>query len=168
MESNIAESKMFIHDQAERLRQLVRAETPRAKMIAVTSGKGGVGKSNLVINLAIALRALGKHVTVVDVDLGLANLDVLLGLSCEYTLEHVFMGLKRVEEIAVEVPGGVELVPGSSGVANLADLPAAQRLSFLEGLESLLSRTDILITDTAAGLGSNVVHLHWRPTRSSS
>src|SRR5436309_6954372 len=113
-------------DQAAALRELMRP-TPRqplrqTRVIAVASGKGGVGKTNLTVNLAIALAREGKRVVVLDGDLGLANVDVLLGLSPKFTLQHVVSGERTLGEVMVEAPGGIWVIPGASGLEELANL----------------------------------------------
>lgn len=144
-------------DQAQRLRELVWKAKNRAHVIAVTSGKGGVGKTSTSVNLAIALAAQGKRVVVMDVDLGLANVEVLLGINSPYNIEHVIDGEKTMEEIVVEGPGGIRIVPGSSGLTRVANLAPKARAHVQEGLESLQQEADIIILDTMAGIGHNVL-----------
>ncbi|MBC23885.1 MAG: ATP-binding protein [Phycisphaerae bacterium] len=131
--------------------------TRLAQAVAITSGKGGVGKSNLTVNLAVALARSGRRVCVLDADFGLANVDVLCGLSPRQTLEHVITGKCRLLEATVRCPGGFFLVPGASGVADLADLDGLQRRRLLEQLADLERRVDVLLIDTGAGIGSNVM-----------
>lgn len=126
------------------------------RVIAVTSGKGGVGKTNLVVNLAVALQSLGNNVIVLDADLGLANIDVLLGLNPRYNLGHTISEGKTMEEIMVEGPGGIKIIPGATGIADLADLGDFQREKLIDSLSSLDDKGDILIIDTGAGLSKNV------------
>ena len=128
-----------------------------ARVIAITSGKGGVGKSNTSVNLAIALAAQGKRVILMDADLGLANVEVLLGLSSLHNLEHVIEGEKTMAEILVRGPGGISVVPGSSGLAKIADLTHAGRQNLLGGLQDLQAQSDFIILDTMAGIGRNAV-----------
>jgi flagellar biosynthesis protein FlhG len=147
-------------DQAGTLRVMAQSgESGRlTKVIAVTSGKGGVGKTNVVANLAYALTRLRKKVLVVDADLGLANLDVLLGLTPKSTLEHVFQGVKSLRDIVVEGPGGMQILPASSGVQQLTELSAEQKLTFLAEVDSLEDPVDVMLIDTAAGISSNVLY----------
>lgn len=145
-------------DQAQKLRELVLQQRgPGARVLAVTSGKGGVGKTNTSVNLAIALAALGKRVILMDADLGLANVEVLMGLSSLYNIEHVIEGEKTMLEILVRGPGNIHIVPGSSGLAKVADLSAAQRANLLEGLRALQDQADFILLDTMAGIGKNAV-----------
>ncbi len=137
-----------------------RGPRPRprlARAIAVTSGKGGVGKTNLAVNLAVCLAQLGKRVCLIDADLGLANADVLCNLMPRLTLEHVVGGRCRLAEAILMAPGGFRLIPGACGVAQLADLDDDRRLALLEQLAALECVADMLIIDTAAGLGRNVL-----------
>jgi flagellar biosynthesis protein FlhG len=126
------------------------------KTIAVTSGKGGVGKTNIVANLAIPLRKLGKEVLILDADLGLSNIDVLFQLTPRYNLQHVINGEKRLEDIVVEGPYGIKVIPASSGIQELTALSEFQRLRILEAFESFRHKIDVLLIDTAAGISENV------------
>ncbi len=132
----------------------------RIRVISVTSGKGGVGKTNVVANLALALRNMGKRVLILDADLGLANMDVLLGLNPHYTISHVLKGEKRLEEILITAPGGFKLLPAASGMQELAELDNSQRLFLLNELDSLQELFDILLIDTGAGISSNVMYFN--------
>jgi len=170
-------------DQAERLRRLVaspRTTAPEqvavhphsvsvgpekarergrpmrlARAIAVSSGKGGVGKTNIAVNLAVALAAQGKRVALLDADLGLANADVLCGITPRATLEDVVTGDRSIDEVMVQAPGGFRLVPGASGVSRLADMGQLQRRVVLEQLMALERSVDVLVVDTGAGIGAN-------------
>ncbi len=142
-------------DQAQNLRDFVREREKRARVLAVTSGKGGVGKSNTTVNLAIALVEGGARVIVLDADLGLANVEVLLGLNSLYNLQHVINGEKAMAQILVKGPGGIDVVPGSSGIMKLADLNAHARQNVLVGLRDLTDMADFVIIDTMAGIGQN-------------
>ncbi len=144
-------------DQAQSLRELVWKSRNKARVIAITSGKGGVGKTSASVNLAIAMAARGGRVILLDADLGLANVEVLMGLSSLYNLEHVIEGERRMSDILVRAPGGIEIIPGSSGLAKMADLPAAARQNLLQGLEDLQRLADFIIIDTMAGIGRNAV-----------
>ena len=128
------------------------------RVISVASGKGGVGKTNLTANLAFAFAAAGKRVLILDADLNLANIDVLLGLNPPFTLHHVFLGEKKLREVMVEGPGGIRILPGSSGILELSHLSESERLYFLTEMEELGGDTDILLIDTAAGINDNVIY----------
>jgi flagellar biosynthesis protein FlhG len=128
----------------------------RTHVIAVSSGKGGVGKSNVVANLAVALAKAGKRVLVLDADLGLGNLDVLLGLVPHYTIEHVLSGARTLDDILLEGPSGIQVLPASSGVPNLTALTESQQLLIQEQLEQLSVDKDVLLIDTGAGISPTV------------
>ena len=128
------------------------------RFIAVTSGKGGVGKTNIVANLSFSLSELGKKVVVLDADFGLANLDVLLGLTPRYHLGHVLYGNKDIGEIMVQGPEGIQIIPASSGLQQMSELTLLQRNRLIEGFNRLDSSIDYFIIDTAAGVSRNVVH----------
>lgn len=135
----------------------MRERERRARVVAITSGKGGVGKSNTTVNLAIGLVAQGARVVVLDADLGLANVEVLLGLNSTYNLQHVINGERTVAQTLVKGPGGIEVVPGSSGIMKIADLNSAARQSILAGLRDLQDLADFILIDTMAGIGQNAV-----------
>lgn len=126
------------------------------KTITVTSGKGGVGKTNMVANLAIALRKLGKEVMILDADLGLSNIDVLLDLAPRYNIQHVISGEKGLKDVIVEGPHGVKILPASSGVQEMTELDEFQRLRLLEEFDSYDGDIDVLLIDTGAGISTNV------------
>jgi len=150
-----------VDEQARKLRELIAEKRPPASLtartVAITSGKGGVGKTQVATNLAIALAKFGKKVIVIDVDLGLANIDVLLGLKPAYTLEHVLKGEKQVKDVVVHDVYGVDVIPASSGVESMANLTDYQKERLLSGFGSLESDYDIVLVDTAAGLSANVL-----------
>lgn len=127
------------------------------KTIAVTSGKGGVGKTNISVNLAIELARRGKRVVVFDADLGLANVDVVMGVRAEWTLQHALSGEKLLRQVIQPGPGGVEFIAGGSGIEALANLQGNQLERFLMELADLERSTDILIFDTGAGIDNNVL-----------
>ncbi len=150
-------------DQAVKLRNMAeeaagcRPRENATRVIAVSSGKGGVGKTNSVVNLAVAFSKMRKKVLLLDADLGLGNLDVLLGLAPRYNIGHLLRGERTLEEVLVEGPAGIMILPASSGVQELTDLTAAERLSLQSYLESMNLNFDILIIDTGAGISSNVL-----------
>jgi len=127
------------------------------KVIAITSGKGGVGKTNIVANLGFALSRLGKKVIILDADLGLGNLDVLLGLAPKYNLSHVISGEKSMEEIILKGPGNIEILPASSGIQELTQLSKQQKIQIFTKLDLLIDTVDVLLIDTAAGILTNVL-----------
>jgi flagellar biosynthesis protein FlhG len=129
---------------------------PRARTVVVTSGKGGVGKSNLAANLAVELGARGARVLLLDADFSQANLDLLLGLHPRYDLQHVVSGERTMEEIVVQGPRGVTLVPAASGVPELADLDDFRREALLRGLGHLDKDVDLVLIDTASGVSRQV------------
>ena len=129
----------------------------KARVIAITSGKGGVGKTSIVANLGYAFTKLGKKVLILDADLGLGNLDVLLGLAPRYNLSHVVMGERTIDEILVEGPGQMKILPASSGIQELTHLTREQKIEIFTQLDSLINSVDILFIDTAAGISSNVM-----------
>jgi flagellar biosynthesis protein FlhG len=138
---------------------MVRVRTRRARVIAVTSGKGGVGKSTFALNLAVSAARHYGRVTLVDADLGLANLDVMCGVSPKMGLADVLRKGRELSEVTVKTPHGVDLIPGASGIAYLADLPDEDRVRFLTLLETVERDTDLLIIDTGAGISRNVIRI---------
>jgi flagellar biosynthesis protein FlhG len=134
-----------------------RARSSNARVIAITSGKGGVGKTSIVGNLGYAFTKLGKKVLILDADLGLGNLDVLLGLAPKYNLSHVILGEKTIDEILVEGPGKMKILPASSGIQELTHLNKDQKIQILTQLDLLIDSVDVLFIDTAAGISSNVM-----------
>jgi flagellar biosynthesis protein FlhG len=128
-----------------------------ARVIAITSGKGGVGKTSIVANLGYAFTKLGKKVLILDADLGLGNLDVLLGLAPRYNLSHVIMEEKSIEDILIEGPGKMKILPASSGIQELTNLTRKQKINILTQLDRLIDRVDVFFIDTAAGISSNVM-----------
>ncbi len=151
-------------DQASRLRALARQLPPEAslfpsRVMAITSGKGGVGKTNVVAGLAMALAQTGQRVTVLDADFGLANLDILLGLTPTHTLEHVLRGEKLLEEIILDGPLGIRVIPASSGIQELTRLDTTAELRLVQGLQRVAEGQDWLLIDTAAGIHDSVVKL---------
>ena len=152
-------------DQAEQLRELVRNreqgdEKPetqkKTRIIAIASGKGGVGKTNISINLALAYAQLGKKVIVMDADLGLANVNVVLGMIPKYNLYHLIRKQKRMSDIILDTSYGIQIVAGASGFSKIANLSDDEREGFIREL-SELQTADIIIIDTSAGVSNNVL-----------
>lgn len=156
-------------DQATQLRTMVSqigalapssAHAParsRASVIAITSGKGGVGKSNISVNLAIKLAQSGKDVVLLDADLGLANADVLCNIDLPCNLSHVIARKKELRDVLVNAPGGFRLIGGASGLARMADLSDFDRQRLVSALGELEQQTDIILIDTGAGISPNVL-----------
>lgn len=132
----------------------------RMRVIAVTSGKGGVGKTNIVVNLCVALSRMGRRVFLLDADMGLANVDVLLGMVPRFTLEHVMSGQKELHEIVLEGPGGFKVLPASSGIGELSELGYEQQMQLFRALGTLDAEMDYLFIDTGAGISSNVLRFN--------
>ena len=160
----------LLMDQASQLRSLMTqqqlqqqsrgvgdAAGPRANVIAITSGKGGVGKSNVAVNLAIQFASVGRDVVLLDADLGLANADVLCSLELPYNLSHVIARKKELADVMYKAPGGFRLIGGASGLARMADLTDFDRQRLVDALVALEQQTDIILIDTGAGISPNVL-----------
>ncbi len=153
-----------MEDQAEQLRELMKGKiavaTPpggkKTRIITVASGKGGVGKTNVSINMAIAYARIGKKVIVMDADLGLANVNVMLNMIPKFNLYHVIRKQKTMREIILDTDYGIQIVAGASGFSKIANLGDEERQNFIEELNTL-SSADIVIIDTSAGVSSNVL-----------
>lgn len=130
------------------------------RVICITSGKGGVGKTNVTANLAYTLARKGKRVLILDADLNLANIDVLLGITPKYNLQHVFSGEIPLADIVVKGPGGFGILPGSSGILELSELSESQKMYFLEEMDVFGRQLDFLLIDTAAGINNNVIYFN--------
>jgi flagellar biosynthesis protein FlhG len=147
-------------DQAANLRRLVletdAKKQKKTKTIAITSGKGGVGKTSVAVSLSIALAQGGDSVTLLDADLGLANINVILGIIPKYNLYHVIKGQKKLKDIVIEVPEGIKIIAGASGFHQLANLDPKQRNEFI-GAVAELDQDDFMIIDTGAGVSQNVL-----------
>ena len=137
-----------------------RNRNSNAQVIAITSGKGGVGKTNIVANLGFKLTQLGKRVLILDADLALGNIDVLLGLTPKYNLSHVVMGEKTVSEIIIQGPGNINILPAASGIQDLTQITKEQRTNILAELDLVLDTIDILLIDTATGISSNIMYFN--------
>jgi len=145
------------NDQAAKLRKMMRQTRRRARIITLTSGKGGVGKTVAAINLGICLAAGGKRVLLVDADLGLANVDVLLNLQSTYNLAHVIAGQVTVDQAIADGPAGLQILTGGSGLTRLADLSEFERRNLMDLLSDLHELFDVIIFDTSAGISRNVM-----------
>ncbi len=150
-------------DQAENLRKMMNTidkktikSGKKTRIITVTSGKGGVGKTNIAVNMGIAFAKMGKKVIVMDADLGLANVNVCLGIIPKYNLFHIIKKQKTMKDIIIETNYGIDIVAGASGFSKVANLTDEEREGFVSEIESL-SYADIIIVDTGAGVGQNVL-----------
>ncbi|AGH45761.1 MinD/ParA family protein [Paraglaciecola psychrophila] len=145
----------MIEDQASSLRRMNQSRL--IKVIAVTGGKGGVGKTNVTLNTAISLAQQGKRVMVLDADLGLANVDVLLGLRVEKNLSHVLSGECTLDEVLVVGPYGIKIAPATSGSQSMTELTPTEHAGLIRAFSELQSQVDVLIVDTAAGISDMVL-----------
>lgn len=148
-------------DQAEQLRNIIKMKQVKpetnARVITVTSGKGGVGKSNVSINLGIQLKKLGLRVIILDADFGLANIEVLFGAIPKYSLKDTIEGKRPLKEVITEGPLGVQFISGGTGVEGLANLNKIQLENLLRGLSELDTMADVIIVDTGAGISDSVL-----------
>lgn len=142
-------------DQADGLRRMVQQRPVR--VITVTSGKGGVGKTTVCVNLAMAMRRAGKDVMIMDADLGLANVDLMLGMHPQYNLTHVVSGERSLDEIIAQGPEGIMVVPAASGAQMMVDLTPTQHAAIIRAFSELRQNVDVLLVDTAAGISGSVV-----------
>jgi len=145
-------------DQASGIRKMRQIKPKPVRVIAVTSGKGGVGKTNLSVNLGVALSQMGRRVALLDADMSLANVDILLGLSPKYNLSHVLHGEKTLEDIMLTGPAGLKVIPASSGVQQMAELSNIEQAGVIRAFSEIDQSLDVLIVDTAAGISSSVVN----------
>jgi flagellar biosynthesis protein FlhG len=145
----------MIYDQASGLRRL--SQPSLTKVISVTGGKGGVGKSNVTLGMAIAMARQGKRVMVLDADLGLANIDIMLGIRPKKNLGHVLAGECELRDTIVEGPFGIRIIPATSGTQSMAELSHAQHVGLIRAFGSLDEEMDVLLIDTAAGISDMVV-----------
>jgi len=130
------------------------------RVIAVTSGKGGVGKTNVVGNMAVALSRMGKRVVIIDADVGLANIDIIFNLRPEYNMRHIINSQKTLNQVMVTSDHGIKILPGGSGFAELTQLKEGEKLNLLSEFESLSDQADIIFVDTGAGISSNVLYFN--------
>jgi len=130
------------------------------RVIAVTSGKGGVGKTNIVGNLAVAFASLDKKVMILDADLGLANIDIIMGLNPVYNMGHVINGEKPLSDVIIDGPQHIKIIPAGSGLYELTQLTEGQKLNLLTEFETLNEMIDVFLIDTGAGISSNVLYFN--------
>lgn len=157
-------------DQAGVLREMKTSVMPseirqkryngNTRVIAVTSGKGGVGKTNITTNFAYILSRQGKKILLLDADTGLANIDVILGITPKYNLSHVLSGEKTLADAVVEGPGGIKILPAASGIPGMAELSKGQKFTLLEEIDGLDENFDFMLIDTAAGIADNVMYFN--------
>ncbi len=158
-----------MNDQAEKLRKMalnirqqIEAEMAwgpkRTRVIVISSGKGGVGKSTLALNISLALSLRNHKVVLMDADMGLANLDIMLGLLPKYTIQHVVQGRKRIKDIIIPGPAGISIIPGGSGINELANLNDADLKNIIAEMGKLDGEYDYMIIDTGAGISKNVIN----------
>ncbi len=160
-------------DQAKGLRKVVKSQRiargkkqmtshnkPLPRVIAITSGKGGVGKTNIVGNMAVALSREGKRVAIIDADVGLANIDIIFNLRPQYNIRHVIQSEKTMKQVLVESAHGIKILPGGSGFADLTQLGEGEKLNLLSEFETLIDLADIIFVDTGAGISSNVLYFN--------
>lgn len=153
-------------DQAGTLREMNSGDEPRVtnehttRVFAITSGKGGVGKTAVVANTAVLLAQMNKRVLILDADLGLANIDVVFGLAPGFNLNHFFSGEQELEAILVDGPMGIKILPAGSGVQRFTRLDSNQKLRLLEALDALHNDFDFVLIDTEAGISENVTYFN--------
>ena len=146
-----------MHDQLETVAEL---NMPKTRVLSITSGKGGVGKTAVVSNVAVSLAKQGKKVLIIDADLGLANVDVVLGLSPEYNLNHFFSGERTLKEVMVEGPYGIKVLPAGSGVQEFTRLDGQLKMRLIDSLDALEEQFDVVLIDTEAGISDNVTYFN--------
>ena len=158
----MAEQATPQQDQATTLRSLNQAADSghATRVLSVTSGKGGVGKTAVVANLAVLLSRMGQRVLILDADLGLANIDVVFGLAPNHNLNHFFSGEQTLEAILVEGPEGIRILPAGSGVQRFTRLDSEQKMQLLEALDGMHSEFDFVLIDTEAGISENVTYFN--------
>jgi flagellar biosynthesis protein FlhG len=132
--------------------------THPVRVIAITSGKGGVGKTNLAVNIGIALAQTGRRVALLDADLGLANVDILLGIYPKFNLSHLLSGDKTLAEIMLDGPSGLKVIPGASGIQKMSELSTVEQAAVIRAFSEIDQDLDVLIVDTAAGISASVVN----------
>lgn len=162
-------------DQAEILRDMKRMEKQMdiddsesvqavrnvdTRVVAITSGKGGVGKTNIAANLTYLLTAEGKRTLLLDADAGLANVDVILGITPQYNLCHVLRGEKSIEDTVISGPGGMMILPAASGIQEMTDLSRGQKLTLIDTLDGFDKPLDFMVIDTGAGIAGNVIYFN--------
>jgi len=148
---------MLVSEPFNQTQSVRRTKNKPVRVIAVTSGKGGVGKTSVAVNLGVSLASLGKDVLLMDADLGLANVDVMLGLRPRFNLSHVVSGERPLDEVVVDGPEGLKIVPASSGIHSMAALEPAEHAGVIRAFSELNFPLDVLLIDTAAGISDSVI-----------
>ena len=146
--------------QLNREMQMMSGSKIYPRVVAVTSGKGGVGKTNVVGNMAVAMAKSGTRVVIIDADVGLANVDIIFNLRPEYNIRHVISSEKTLAQVMVKTPHGIGVIPGGSGFADLTQLNEGEKLTLLSEFETLADQADIILVDTGAGISSNVLYFN--------
>jgi len=163
-----------VKDQADGLRSIIKSDASTGrktlmgsgnkvdfpKVVAITSGKGGVGKTNIVSNMAVSLQKSGKRVVIIDADVGLANIDIIFNIQSRYDISHVVSGEKKLSDVMITTPHGIKIVPGGSGFSHLTQLAEGEKLNLLSEFETLQNSADIIFVDTGAGISSNVLYFN--------
>lgn len=165
MRESYKEWNKAIKDQAHSLRMTdftrKRGSPPSiTRVISFTSGKGGVGKTNSVVNVGVSLAQQGRSVLILDADLGLANVDVMLGLTPHHTLYDVVEGRRSLEDVILDGPEGTSIIPAASGVESICNLSSEQRYALMQAIEEVAGRFDYLLIDTRAGISPDVMHFN--------
>ncbi len=159
-------SASAVQDQADTLRNMnssalsANNQKSATRVYAITSGKGGVGKTAVVANIAASMAKMGKKVLILDADLGLANIDVVFGLAPKYNLNHFFAGDRELSDILADGPHGIKILPAGSGVQNFTRLNSKQKLKLLDGLDEMHNEFDFVLIDTEAGISENVTYFN--------
>lgn len=148
---------MLVSEPFDQTHSQRRSRNKPVRVIAVTSGKGGVGKTNVSVNLGVSMAAMGKDVMLMDADLGLANVDVMLGLNPRFNMSHVVSGERALDEVVVDGPEGLKIVPASSGLRSMASLEPAEHAGVIHAFSELNFPLDVLLIDTAAGISDSVI-----------
>lgn len=157
----------MMYNQASKLEELVKkkhqnknktSNDKNVKVYCVTSGKGGVGKTNISVNLALVLQELGNKVLLIDADLGLANIDIITGMYPKYDLSHILSEGKSISEVLLQGPLGITILPGASGLCDLADISMLDLNILINAFSGIAENFDILIIDTSAGISKNVLN----------
>jgi len=147
----------YLYDQAAGMRRMSGNHRP-VRVFAVTGGKGGIGKTNIAVNLGVSLAGKGRVTALLDADMGLANVDILLGLQPKYNLSHVISGERSLDQILVEGPSGLKIVPAASGLRRMAELSEIEQAGLIRAFSELNLPLEVLIVDTAAGISGPVVN----------